>query len=149
MRLPHVLSHPYAVLAAALAVCGAVPSPEAHFGHKIGADRTVLDWDRVVSYFRALERDSDRIQVQEYGKSTEGRPFVAAFIAARGTLRDLERYRQIQKRLADPARDAGSRSGTACGNRQGGRDDHLLDACHGDRLDARGRGIRLPARDGD
>lgn len=90
------------VLAAALAVCGAVPSPEAHFGHKIGADRTVLDWDRVVSYFHALERGSDRIQVQEYGKSTDGRPLVAAFIASPGTLGNLERYRQIQARLADP-----------------------------------------------
>jgi hypothetical protein len=90
------------VLAAALAVCGAVPSPESHFGHKIGADRTVLDWDRVVSYFHALEHGSDRIQVQEYGKSAEGRQLIAAFIAAPATLRSLERYRGIQNRLADP-----------------------------------------------
>ncbi len=82
----------------------AVPTPESHFRHKIGADRTVLDWDRVVSYFRALERGSDRIRVQELGKSTEGRPFIAAIIAAPATLRNLDRYRSIQARLADPRR---------------------------------------------
>ncbi len=91
--------------AAVLAACclaAAVPSPEAHFGHKIGADRTVLDWSRVVSYFRALDAASDRVSVVEYGKSTEGRPMIAAFIAAPPALKELERYRGIQTRLADP-----------------------------------------------
>lgn len=61
-----------ALLAAfAAAAPAAVPTPESHFGHKIGADRTVLDWDRVVSYFHALAASSDRILVKELGKSTE------------------------------------------------------------------------------
>jgi len=90
-----------ALLAAGL-LAGAVPTPESHFGHKIGADRTLLDWERVVSYFRALEKSSDRIRVKELGKSTEGRPFIAATIAAPNTLRNLERYKRIQNRLADP-----------------------------------------------
>jgi hypothetical protein len=89
-------------LLAAAPLEAAVPTPESHFGHKIGADRTVLDWDRVVSYFRALEKNSDRIQVTELGKSTEGRPFIAAIIAAPSTLRRLDRYNWIQKKLADP-----------------------------------------------
>jgi len=80
----------------------AVPAPESHFGHKIGADRTVLDWDKVVSYFRALEKNSDRIRVKELGKSTEGRPFIAATIASPATLKRLDRYQWIQKKLADP-----------------------------------------------
>lgn len=93
-------------LAAALALPAAIPSPQSHFGHPIGADCTVLDWERVVSYFRALESNSDRLRVQELGKSTEGRPFIAAVIAAPATLRNLERYRWIQQKLADPRRTA-------------------------------------------
>lgn len=80
----------------------AVPTPESHFGHPIGADRTVLDWDRVVSYFQALEKNSDRIRVKELGQSTEGRPFLAATIASPATLKRLDRYQWIQKKLADP-----------------------------------------------
>lgn len=92
------------LLAAALVAPAAVPTPESHFGHPMGADRKVLDWDRVVAYFQALERNSDRLRLQVLGRSTEGRPFLAALIAAPQTLADLERYRWIQQKLADPRR---------------------------------------------
>ncbi len=68
----------------------------------MGADRTVLDWSKVVSYFRLLEKSSDRLRVAELGKSTEGRPFIAVTISAPDTLRHLDRYIDIQRRLADP-----------------------------------------------
>ena len=90
------------VFAAALSAFAAVPTPESHFGHRMGADRVLLDWDKVVSYFQALEKSSDRIRVAELGKSTEGRPFIAATISAPETLKNLDQYRTIQKRLADP-----------------------------------------------
>ncbi|HOQ45412.1 MAG TPA: M14 family metallopeptidase [Bryobacteraceae bacterium] len=91
-----------AACTAALLAAAGLPSPESHFGHKIGADRTVLDWDRVVSYYQSLARSSDRILVRELGKSTEGRPFISAVIASPETLRRLDRYAWIQKKLADP-----------------------------------------------
>jgi hypothetical protein len=92
-----------ATLAAGLALAG-VPSPQSYFGHPMGADRKVLDWDKVVGYFRALAQSSDRIAVREIGKSTEGRPFVVATLADAATLRSLDRYRWIQQKLADPRR---------------------------------------------
>jgi len=91
-----------AALFIAYGVQAAVPTPRSHFGHEIGVDRELLDWDKVVSYFRALEKTSDRIRVEELGKTAEGRPFIAVTIAEPETLRDLERYRDIQRRLADP-----------------------------------------------
>ena len=83
---------------------------ESHFGHEIGVDRELLDWDKVVSYFRALEQSSDEIRVEELGKTVEGRPFIAATIAEPETLRNLDRYREIQRRLADPRITTGSRT---------------------------------------
>lgn len=80
----------------------AVPVPETYFGHPIGADRQLLDWNKVVSYFQALARSSDRIRVAEYGRSAEGRPMIVATISAPENLRNLDRYREIQRRLADP-----------------------------------------------
>ena len=88
-----------ALLLAAASAFAAIPTPKNHFGHEIGADRTVLDWDKVVSYFQALAANSDRIRVQELGKSTEGRPFIAAVIAEPETLQHLDRYIGIQQRL--------------------------------------------------
>lgn len=91
------------LLALAAAVLGAAPvTPEAHFGHRMGADYKVLDWDKVVSYFAALEKGSDRVRVREYGKSADGRPLIYAVIASPDTLKALPRYQQIQKKLADP-----------------------------------------------
>jgi hypothetical protein len=80
----------------------AVPSPESYFGQRMGSDHLVLDWDKVVSYFQAIEGNSARIRVEELGKSTEGRPFIAATIASPATLQHLDRYLEIQRRLADP-----------------------------------------------
>jgi hypothetical protein len=90
------------LLATTLAALGAPPTPESWFGHKIGADRELLDWAKVVSYFEALGRNSDKIRVSEFGRSAEGRPMIVAMISAPETLRDLDRYREIQRRLADP-----------------------------------------------
>src|ERR1019366_2645827 len=90
------------LMAAVWTAAAAVPTPASYFGHPIGADRTVLDWDKVVGYFQALATSSDRIKVEELGKSTEGRPFLAATIADAETLKHLDRYIAIQKKLADP-----------------------------------------------
>jgi len=90
------------MVALAARTVAAVPSPESHFGHAMGADRTVLDWARVVSYFQALAQSSDRIRVRELGKTTEGRPLIAVTIANPATLGNLDRHIWIQKKLADP-----------------------------------------------
>jgi hypothetical protein len=100
-----------ALALATLTAVAAPPSPEAWFGHKMGADRTVLEWSRVVSYFDALAAGSDRIRVERLGSSTEGRPFIAAIIAAPETLRHLDRYAWIQKKLADPRTTPPSEAG--------------------------------------
>ena len=54
-----------ALLAAAVwTAAAAAPTPKSYFGHEMGADRTVLDWDKVVGYFQALAKSSDRIKVE-------------------------------------------------------------------------------------
>src|SRR5579862_8557190 len=80
----------------------AVPAPETHFGHKIGVDYELLDWDKVVSYFQALEKSSDRIKFLKLGQTVEGRPQIAVVISSPSNIKNLEHYREIQLRLADP-----------------------------------------------
>jgi hypothetical protein len=89
------------VVAATLSATS-VPTPESHFGHQIGVDRVLLDWDQVVSYFYDLEKNSPAIHVEEVGKTVEGRPFIAAVISAPENLKNLPKYLDIQRRLADP-----------------------------------------------
>jgi hypothetical protein len=91
-----------AVLLTAWSALAAVPTPQSYFGHPIGQDNTVLDWDRVVGYFQTLAKSSDKIRVEELGKTADNRPFLAATIADAETLRHLDRYIAIQQKLADP-----------------------------------------------
>ena len=80
----------------------AVPTPESHFGHKIGVDNELLDWDKVVTYFQALEKSSDRIKFKELGKTVEGRPQIAVIISSAANIKNLDHYLDIQRRLSDP-----------------------------------------------
>jgi hypothetical protein len=92
------------LLLVSLSVWAQPPTPASHFGHPIGVDRELLDWDRVVSYFQTLAKSSDKIRFEELGKTAEGRPFIAATISSAATLRNLDHYREIQVKLADPRR---------------------------------------------
>jgi hypothetical protein len=82
----------------------AVPTPESHFGHRMGEDRRLVAWDQVVAYFQALEKSSDRLRTRVIGKTVDGKPMIAATISSPATLRQLDRYQHIQRRLADPRR---------------------------------------------
>jgi hypothetical protein len=79
-----------------------IPTPESHFGHPMGASRKLVEWDGIVNYYRQVAAVSDHVRVSELGKSSEGRPFLLVTIADPATLADLDRYREIQARLADP-----------------------------------------------
>jgi hypothetical protein len=62
----------------------------------------LLDWDQVVSYFYQLQKASPSIRVEEIGKTAEGRPFIAATISSPENIKHLDKYLEIQRRLADP-----------------------------------------------
>ena len=85
-----------------LPCAAAIPSPESHFGHAMGADRKLVEWESVVEYFQQLGRASDQVQVQELGKSTEGRPFILVTVSSPETIAKLDHYQRVQARLADP-----------------------------------------------
>jgi hypothetical protein len=79
-----------------------IPAPRDVLGFTPGDDRKLASWAQVVDYFKKLDAASDRVQFQEIGKTTMGAPFVYATISAPENLRSLEKYRQINAKLADP-----------------------------------------------
>jgi zinc carboxypeptidase len=79
-----------------------IPSPASVLGYQPGADRHLPTWKQIIDYFTALDKASPRVSVRTLGKTTLGRPFVVAFISDSATLRNLEHYRQIQRKLMDP-----------------------------------------------
>ncbi len=93
---------PPASVGAHAATTGRVPSPRDVLGFTPGDDRKVADWKQITDYFGRLNARGGRVRVQTVGTSTLGRPILAAFISSPENIRELDRYREIQRRLADP-----------------------------------------------
>ncbi|HEV8660882.1 MAG TPA: M14 metallopeptidase family protein [Thermoanaerobaculia bacterium] len=79
-----------------------IPTPSAFLKMNIGADRTLADYRQIVSYLRALDAASPRLQVETLGKTTLGAEMVMAIISSEANMRNLPRIREIDARLADP-----------------------------------------------
>ena len=79
-----------------------VPTPESVFGFPVGAEGKLFDYEESIGYFERLERASDRIRLIRVGTTSYGRPWTAALISSPENLRDIERYREINRRLAHP-----------------------------------------------
>jgi hypothetical protein len=83
-------------------VTGKITSPEEFFGFRLGDDRKLARWDRIVDYFWRLDEESDRIKVVELGKTTMGNPFIMAFISSEENLANLEKYREMSWKIGHP-----------------------------------------------
>ena len=79
-----------------------VPSPKSVLGFTPGDDKTIADWSQITDYFSQLDKASDRVVVQSLGQSTLKRPLIVALISAREKILALEKYKDIQRQLADP-----------------------------------------------
>ncbi|MGH9854114.1 MAG: M14 family metallopeptidase, partial [Blastocatellia bacterium] len=86
----------------AIAQSQPITSPETFFGFRMGADRKLARWDKLVEYYKLLERQSPKIKVVDMGPTTMGNPFLALFISSPANLAQLEQLRQLNARLSDP-----------------------------------------------
>ncbi len=79
------------------------PTPKSVLGFHPTDDRTIAGWSQITDYFAKLDAASPKVAVREIGKSTLGRPQIAAFISSAANIRNLETIRQISAKLANPA----------------------------------------------
>src|SRR4051794_15110635 len=90
------------LLSALAASTQTVPAPKDVLGWTPGDDRHLASWSQGIEYFTKLAAASDRVRFQEVGKTTMGAPFVYVTISSAENIRSLEKYKQINARLADP-----------------------------------------------
>jgi Zinc carboxypeptidase len=109
-----------ALAAATLAITGTLaaplaaqaPTPEAHFGFRMGTDRRLAAADSIEKYFQLVAAQTDRVKIVDIGATTEGHHTVAAIVSSPENIRNLDAIRAVNQRLADPrtlAPDEGSR----------------------------------------
>lgn len=79
-----------------------IVSPREYLGFAPGDDRKLASWPEITGYYRQLCDGARRVKWVDMGRSTEGRPFYYLTISSPETLANLDEYRNIQARLADP-----------------------------------------------
>jgi hypothetical protein len=75
--------------------------PDKFLGFKVGEDRKLADYNQIKAYFELLDRESPLLTVVSIGKTTLGKDMIMAFISSEDNLKNLDRYRQIARRLKD------------------------------------------------
>ncbi len=99
--------HPllYALLVCLLAAGSAFPqtkitTPKEQFGFNLGDDYQLANYTQLVEYWKKLDQQSDRMGLVEIGKTAEGRTMWMAIITAPENHKNLNRYKEISRRLA-------------------------------------------------
>lgn len=90
------------ILLLSAAVVAQVPSPRSVLGFQPTDDKTIADWKQITDYFSKLDKASNKVAVKEIGKTTNGKPLIVAFISSSDNIKNLEKYRRISAKLADP-----------------------------------------------
>ena len=82
---------------------GPATSPESFFGFKMGADRKIARWDKLVEYYRLLEKQgAGKVKVVEMGPTEMGNPFLLVIVTSPANQKNLETLRQNTLKLSDP-----------------------------------------------
>jgi hypothetical protein len=88
-------------------------SPEQQFGHAIGADYVLPNYQALVAYWQKLDAESDRMTLVDIGRTEEGRSQVMAIVTSPENHRNLQRWREISRILAMGQVDSATAAGLA------------------------------------
>lgn len=81
-----------------------IEKPQTFFGFTPGADRMLFEYDQLIAYLEKLDKASPRLKMVEIGTSPLGKKMYIAFISTEANIRNLDRLKEINRRLAlDPA----------------------------------------------
>ena len=94
--------------------------PEQYFGFRIGSDKKLVRWDKIVEYLQKLAAENDRVRFRNLGPTTLGTPFVMLEISSAENLKNLDHWKNLERKLyfqggapTDAERDEIFRSGKA------------------------------------
>lgn len=75
--------------------------PEKFLGHRVGEDRKLADYNQIKAYFELLDKESPKLTVVSIGQTTQGRDMIMAIITDEENMKNLDRYREIARRLKE------------------------------------------------
>ena len=79
---------------------GGITTPMAEFGFNLGDDYQLANYTELEAHWMKLETESDRMALEVIGNTAEGRPIYMAIITSPDNHRNLDRYKEISRRMA-------------------------------------------------
>ncbi len=79
---------------------GQVTTPEAEFGHMVGANYELVNYTDLEAYWEKLAGESARMMLDTIGYTQEGRPQLMAILTSPENHQNLSRYKEIARRMA-------------------------------------------------
>src|SRR5678815_5576396 len=76
-----------------------ITTPKEEFGANFGDDYFLASYKQIAAYWHKLDRQSDRMVVEEIGKTAEGRSQLMAIVTSPENHKKLARYKEISARL--------------------------------------------------
>ncbi len=74
--------------------------PSDYFGFMPGEDRKMFLYEDMIEYLQMLSGESDMVAMLENGESPMGKPMYITFVSSAENIRNLDRLREINTRLA-------------------------------------------------
>src|SRR5713101_7561428 len=78
----------------------AVTSPKEYFGHNLGDDYFLSNYQQLRGYWAKLEQESDRLKVVPIGVTEEGRPQLMGIVTSPANHRRLVHYQDSARSLS-------------------------------------------------
>lgn len=79
-----------------------VPTPRDYLGYTVGTPEILTYPEDIYGYMRSVAAATDRVKVLSIGETEEGREMILVIVADEETIADLDRYKEMLTRLADP-----------------------------------------------
>ncbi len=81
-----------------------IPTPQSYFGFIPGEYH--LRYDQIIGYIKLLAQNTDRMKIEEYGKTYEQRSLYLLTISSPVNLKNIEEIRAKHKLLSDPQKSS-------------------------------------------
>ena len=94
------MGSPVATVLCAWSLLGQVTTPKEALGFNLGDDYQVANYTQLEAYWKKLAVESDRMKLVDIGATAEGRRQIMAIVSSPENLRNLDRYKDIARRLA-------------------------------------------------
>jgi hypothetical protein len=77
-----------------------ITTPKQEWGHNLGDDYFLANYQQLMAYWKKLDAQSDRLQVVEIGQTAMKKPQLMAIITSPANHKNLARYKEISRRLS-------------------------------------------------